>query len=315
MLKSLLPIILILFFCTALCAQGKTMEKKFAAKKKVEIKVTSGDCAVKTGSTDEILIEVIFDIEPEEAFKPDFRETGNSLKIKEQWRGSSHGHVSWTITLPEKTEFEFSAASGNLEVNGLKKGFEANTASGDISIFKVSGEIECNTASGEISIEESDGEFDLSTASGDVDADNISGEIDINTASGEIEISNTTGIFNLSCASGNIKARNITIEEEGSFSTASGDVEVKLAKSTSADISLSAASGDVTLDYNGNELQGFFELSARKSRGRISAPYPFDNEYEEERHGETYLVKSFKRGSSKSVISVSTSSGRATLKK
>ncbi len=276
-MSKLVRVILVLVFVTgSIFAQEQKINKKFEAKKKVELNVTSGDCTVKTGNANEILVDVIYDIEPADAFKPDFRESGNSLKIKEQWRGSSHGRVSWTITLPKETEFEFSAASGDLWVSGLTKGLESSTASGDISIEDVSGEIDCSTASGDVSISASKGEFDISTASGDVDAKDISGEMDMSTASGEIKIKGASGSFELSCASGEIEAKNIIVEDEGSFSTASGDVEVTLAKTATVDLSLSAASGDVTLDYNGNELQGYFELSSKKRSGRINAPYSFD---------------------------------------
>ncbi len=315
MYRILIISLLLTFLSASLFAQGNTLNKKFSAKKKVELKITSGDCTVKTGSSGEILVDVTYDIDTEDAFKPDFRETGNSLKIKEQWRGSSHGRVTWTITLPAETEFDFSAASGDLWVTGITKGIEASTASGDIQLENVSGEIDCSTASGEVTIEKSSGEFDISTASGDVEASGISGEMDISTASGEIKIKDSKGSFELSCASGEIEARNITVKDEGSFSTASGDIEIRLAESADVDLNLSAASGDITLDYNGNEIKGFFELSARKRRGNISAPYAFDTENEVERHGETYLVKSFKRGSATPVIIMETSSGRVTLKK
>jgi hypothetical protein len=315
MFKFFMVVLLAVFFSSSIFAQGQTLNKKFTAKKKVELKVTSGDCIVKAGSADEILVDVTYNVTPEGSFKPDIRETGNSLKIREKWSGSSRGNVSWTITVPKETEFSYSSASGDLEISGLGKEIEASTASGDVVLKNVSGEIDCSTASGEVTIESSQGEFDISTASGDVEADDISGELDMSTASGEIIINNASGSFELSCASGEIEAKNITVEDEGSFSTASGDIEVKLAKTSTADLSLSAASGDVTLDYNGNELKGYFELSSRKDRGRISAPYSFDKEEEIERHGKAYMIKSFKRDGSTPVITISTSTGNASLKK
>jgi DUF4097 and DUF4098 domain-containing protein YvlB len=315
MFKLFLGFSLIIFFSNSILAQEQTFNKTYDAKKKVELKVTSGDCIVETGSNDEILVDVKYNVEPEGAFKPDIRESGNSLKIKERWSGSSRGRVMWKLTVPEQTEIRFSSASGDVEITGVKNEIEASTASGDVNLKDVSGEIECSTASGEVTIESSKGEFDISTASGDVEASNVSGEFDMSTASGEIKIDDASGIFELSCASGEIEARDISVKEEGSFSTASGDVEVKLAESSTADLSLSAASGDVTLDYNGNELQGYFELSTRKDRGRISAPYDFETENEIERHGKTYIRKTFKRGGSTPVVTLSTSTGKATIKK
>jgi len=307
----------LLSFCliSALFAQGgKKISKTFDAKKKVSLSVASGDCIVKTGSGDKILVDVVYDVTPEDSFKPEFSESGNKLKIKEKWYGSSRGSVTWTLTVPEKTEVEYSSASGDLSLSGISAKIDANTASGDISMDDASGEFECSTASGDVSVESSKGEFEISTASGDVDAYKISGELEMSTASGEIKVSDASGSFDLSCASGDIEAKGITIEDEGSFSTASGDVEVKLAETPDADVSLSAASGDISLDYDGNELKGYFEFTSKKS-SRISAPYDFDTEEEFERHGTVYLKKTFTRGSSQPVINLSTSSGRVTLKK
>ena len=134
------------------------------------------------------------------------------------------------------------------------------------------------------------------------------------TASGDIRIRNSQGFFELSCASGDIDASNITIQEESSFSTASGDVEVKLAASSEFDLDFSAASGDVTLDYNGNDIIGYFEFSAKKRSGNIRSPIDFDREEEYGRNGDEYMRKSFSKGGLTPKIYISTASGRATLK-
>jgi len=78
---------------------------------------------------------------------------------------------------------------------------------------------------------------------------------------------------------------------------------------------MSAASGDVTLDYNGNPIRGYFEFTARKHSGRISAPFKFDKVEEYEQSGQTYEQKSFTREKDSPKIYLSTSSGRAALKK
>jgi DUF4097 and DUF4098 domain-containing protein YvlB len=295
--------------------EGNKLHKTFPVKKEVELKITSGDCIVKTGSTDEIIVDMVSDVRPEGSFEPEIRETGNTLKIRERWHGSSSGHVTWTITVPPETDFEFSAASGDLSISGLKSKLETSTASGEITIENCTGEFNCSAASGDISLSASQGEFDISTASGDVNVENSSGEFDISTASGEIKVNDVTGLFELSCASGEIDAKKIIIEEEGSFSTASGDIKVILARSPEVDVTLSAASGDVELDYNGNEITGYFEFSANKRRGRIVSPFDFDKEEEIDRHDEIYLLKSFTKGSSKPFITLETSSGKAVLKK
>lgn len=272
--------------------------KEFDAKPNLEIKTISGDCMIQTGPVNKIVVEVTYSVRPTDAFKPEIREREKSLKISEKWTGrSSSGNVSWTITLPPDTKVDFSTASGELSISGLTNSVKANTASGDIQI------------------EDSRGEFDISTASGSIEAEDIKGEIELNTASGNISIKNAEGEFDLSCASGDIDARKIIIKEASSFSTASGDVDVVLATTPDDDCDLSAASGDVTLDFDGNEVKGYLELSARKRNGKIRSDIAFDKEEEYEQGDRTYIRKSLTKGSKSPEILMSTSSGKVTLKK
>jgi len=297
-------------------AQEEEIHKTFKAKRTVRMNTVSGDCIVKKGSADKIVVDLVYSVQPEGAFEPEFRESGNVLRLKERWSGrNTSGRVTWTLTVPSSTEVEFSTASGDLSVEGMTKSVEANTASGSVTVQSSNGEFDFSTASGDVSIEDAQGEFDISTASGEIEAFNIQGEIDLSTASGDIDVNDSKGMFDLSCASGEIDASNIIVEEESSFSTASGDVDVKLAESSEYDLELSAASGSVTLDYNGNPIKGYFEFTAKKRRGRIVSPIKFDNEEEFERNEQTYMRKSFTKGSSTPKVYISTASGRATLRK
>ena len=302
------------FLITCSYAQND-IHKTFPAKSKLSLKVASGDCFIETTTGDEIRVDIEVRVEPVDSFEPDFTETGNTLKIRENWHGSSSGSVIWRLAVPNKTEIDFSSASGELSVSKIETQLEASTASGDILLESVKGEFECSTASGDVVIRSAEGKFDISTASGEVEVDNSSGDFEMSTASGEIKVDNVTGMFDLSCASGEIKGKKIILKDEASFSTASGDIEIKLAQTPGIDVSLSAASGDVTLDYAGNEIRGTFELTARKDRGKISAPFPFDKEEEVERHNYTYMIKSFSKDAAKPVIRLETASGRVELKK
>lgn len=331
----IIPVIVLLFVCGYTNAgEGKEVQKRFDGIESVELNTVSGDCIIKTHGSDEIIVDLFYDVEPKGAFDYKIREAGDALIIKERWNGgSSRGDVAWTLTVPSGTEIEFSTASGDLSASGLTKGLEAGTASGDIEIrdmdgeieistasgevviINAHGEIEISTASGEISIKKSGGEIELSTASGEIEADDIEDEIDMSTASGEIEISNSSGVFSLSCASGDIVAENIKIEGLSTFSTASGEVEVILAETSEYDLELSTASGDVLLDYNGNPVKGYFEFTARKRRGRIKCPFDFDEEEEFERNDHVYVRKSFSKGGDTPEIYMRTASGTVVLKK
>ena len=313
--KLLIVGLAVLFLSSAIYAKEETIRKTFDAKETVRIKTVSGDCFIKKGSSNHITVEVTYSVRPQGSFEPEFYERGNTLKLQERWYGSSSGRVTWEITVPANTEIEFSTASGDLTVAELTKSIEASTASGNLTIEKCDADYDLSTASGDISFEDSQGDFDLSTASGDIECFNVDGFFDLSTASGSIDISDSRGEFDLSCASGSVRALNVEIEEESNFSTASGRVEVRLAKSAEFDLDLSSASGSVTLDYNGNTIKGYFEFTARKRRGRINSPIKFEDEEEFERHGQTYVRKSFSKGGKSPRIFLETASGKVTLKK
>ena len=294
----------------------KEINKTFEVKKNVRIQTVSGDCILMTGDPGKITVKVKYSANIEGSFEADMQEKSNSLKLRERWhRSSSGGKIEWTVTVPQETEIEFSTASGDLSADEINILLEASTASGDIIIERSKGDYEISTASGDIDISDSNGKFDFSTASGDIKASQMSGELELSTASGDIKLRNGEGLFELNCASGDIKVSGINVNEESSFSTASGDIEVELADSPDYDLDLSAASGDVTLDYNGNEIKGFFEFTAKKRSGNIKSPFEFDKEEEYGRNGDEYVKKSFSRGGQSPKIYLSTASGRATLKK
>jgi DUF4097 and DUF4098 domain-containing protein YvlB len=329
-------IILLLSWNYSIAGERKEIHKRFDGKKSIDLQTVSGDCTVKTHNSDEIIVDVTYDEKLEDVVEFKFRETSKKLIIEENWNNFSRsgGKINWTLTVPKETKIEFSAASGDLNASGLSKGLESSTASGDIkiedvegkidisvasgdiSIINCRGEIEISTASGDIYIENSKGDIDLSTASGDIKAVNIDNdEIEFSTASGKIEISNSRGAFDLSCASGEINANGVTIEGSSDFSTASGDIKVILAKASEYDIELSAASGNVLLDYNNNPVKGYFKFEAKKHRGKIKCPFVFEHEEEFLKNGQTYLRKSLSREGKTPEIFLNTASGTVELKK
>ena len=318
-------------------ASAEEVRKTFDGISKVDLSSISGDCVVRTHSSNEVIVELFYDVKPEGLFDPEMKKSGSTLVLKEKWKKrknlSTSGEIIWTLTVPADTEIEFSTASGDITASGLTKSIEASTASGDIKLenmkadvdistasgdadlVNLKGDIEISTASGDIDIVESSGDIELSTASGDIKADGVRGEIDLGAASGDISISDSRGTFDVGCASGDIDVKGVTIEGESEFSVASGSVEVLLAETCGYDLELSSASGNVVLDYNGNEIKGFFEFTAHKRRGKISCPFDFDKEEEFEEHDETYLRKSFSRNGDTPKVELSTASGKAVLKK
>jgi hypothetical protein len=291
------------------------ISKTFPAKKLVEIHTASGNVIIKKGSSSQISVDLDIRVKPEDAFRPEFDELGDRLKLSEDWTGRGSGNVIWTITVPPQTEIEVKTASGDVSVDGLTKDVEIKTASGDVTIENSSGDIEIQTASGDVELTETSGEIEVTVASGDVSGSGINGDIEISSASGDIKIEQSEGEFDLSTASGDIETTKITLQAASKMSAASGDIDAVMAKSPAYDLTLETASGNLELDYNGNPLKGKYVFTASNSRGSIVAPFEFEKEETFKKHGREAVRKIVSFSGDTPVISLETSSGRITFKK
>ncbi len=276
-------------------AEKKEVNKTFKPKEIVKIKIVSGDCVVKKGKSSEINVHLVYTY-PSDRFEPIFKEEGNALILKEEFTGHGHmeGESSWTVTVPEKTNIDFSSASGDFFASGLESEVDAEAASGDIKVEDINGKLRMQAASGDIRVKQSDG------------------DIMVKTASGNIDINGSKGVFNVKCASGEINAAEIVLKESGAFKTASGDIRVRLAKTSEYDMNLASASGNITLDYNGNPVKGYFEFKGK--RRNINSDIPFDNEDESDKYS-PFVTRYFKKGGDSPKISVKTVSGDLEFKK
>ncbi len=289
------------------------IHKEFKTKPTLEIKTVSGDCYISKGKSDKIIVDLEYSTDPQDAFRPDFLERDNSLKLVERWYGSSSGTVTWNITVPQGMEIKFSTASGDFTVENLKCQIDASTASGDVMLTECEGEFDLSTASGDIEMENCEGDFETSTASGDQDIQSCTGSFECSTASGDIDISDCEGDFDLSTASGDIETDDLTFEEASDFSTASGNLEITVAKSPSVELELSSASGNINFDLNGNKLDGTIQCETIKRSAHISSDIKFDKEEEFQRGENTYLRKTIARNPNP-VIYIKTYSGRISIK-
>ena len=108
-----------------------------------------------------------------------------------------------------------------------------------------------STASGNIKAENVTGRLELHTASGDVTLQGVSGEVRAASASGSVRVREAAGTVNASTASGNVDVELARLEGTGDmrFSSASGDVSVRLPSSLDARVDMSTASGSIETDF------------------------------------------------------------------
>jgi DUF4097 and DUF4098 domain-containing protein YvlB len=197
----------------------------------------------------------------------------------------------------ENFDFEIDEDGDRLEINEVMYG---SNRGGGVAVLTVPDETRVS----------------FNTASGNFEAADLKGNVSVNTASGNIELVNCRGKFNISTASGDIDAEEFVPVKRCRFSSASGDVQLKLASTPEDNLALSSASGDAILDFNGHPIKGYIEMTCRndRNRGRIESPIKFDNVEEFERFGQGYITKSFTRDSESPRISVETASGKAALR-
>ncbi|MBV9924877.1 MAG: DUF4097 family beta strand repeat protein [Acidobacteria bacterium] len=148
---------------------------------------------------------------------------------------STQGHVSLRAEYPH--DCRNCNASLRFEVRVPR--------SSGISFDKIS------TASGNVKAEGFSARLHLSTASGDVTVRGVGGEIRANSASGTVRVEEATGTVNANTASGNVEVELTRVEGAGNmrFSSASGDVRVRMPSGLDAHVSLSTASGDIETNF------------------------------------------------------------------
>jgi len=266
-MKKAFIIVLLMCFVAISCKTVETQEKKyievtktFGKKDVVNMNFVRGDCKIVKSENDNINVTVTYKLKNENLYEPQMNESDNSLTLIEHFKGSTSGDIKWTVSIPSDIKINFNSASGDFQLNNLSAEVVANTASGDVIVDNYNGNMKINTASGDIKIS------------------NVDGILKFNTASGDIVVNNSKSIFKFSTASGDILASNITLTDNSSFNTASGDVNIGLTASPDFDISINTASGDAVLNYNGNPISGHFELSVRKNSGEIVVPFKFEKD-------------------------------------
>lgn len=287
---------LFLIFIAA-SALGEEITREFEKKSEIKISTLNGDCEIAKGNTDKIIVKVISDMRPGDSFKPIFRERGNVLKISEKIEEYSQGSIQWTLIVPDNTDIDFSSASGSLEISDLDGKFHGSTASGDYSLAGCSGE------------------FELSTASGDIRMTDCQGDFDVSSASGDCHVNKCQGAFSVSSASGNVRARGVVLDDDSEFSSASGSANVELGKTAEHDLNVGSASGNAMLDYMGNPMTGFIEMTAKRHGGRIVSDIKFDKEEDIVRSGDKYMRKTVTVKGDYPMVTVGTATGTAKLRK
>lgn len=187
----------------------------------LSVKNASGNITVTGDDGDAVVVHAYKEGRDRDRVEIEDRSSGNAVDVRANYdncRDNCNASVRFEVRVPRRTRLNVDKVS---------------TASGDIKVSSVQGTLRLNTASGNVQVRDAAGSVNASSASGDVEILNTSGAVSAQTASGDVmvEIARLEGAENMK------------------FSTASGDVTVRLPSNLEADVEMSTVSGRVETDF------------------------------------------------------------------
>lgn len=231
----------------------------------LRIDVPRGDVQIETRDVAETTVEL-------EALGRDAEEYEQEARIEARPRGDGHevvvdasarrgllgfreGDYRVRITAPRGSDIRAKLASADIGGRGEFGDVEIDSASGDVAFDEIAGQAGINTASGDVELRRVSS-AKVNSASGDVRIDE-SGPVDANTASGDIRLR--------SVASGEVRLHS-----------ASGDLDVGIAKGSRLWVDAQSLSGDTSSEFDleaapsGEDEGPLVELRAQTMSGDIS---------------------------------------------
>lgn len=203
-------------------AKGQDFQKsyKLATGGSIIIKNVSGNIAITGYEGDAVIVNGFKEGDDREKVEIVDRSSGNRVDVGVQYPAqcNCNASVRFEVRVPSSMNVNLekvSTASGDIEVTNIRGDVKVNTASGDVLVRAVNGSIHASTASGEMRVKDVVGEVSAQSASGDV----------------EVEIAQLQGT------------------DDMKFSSASGDVRVRMPANLDAQVSMSTATGSIKTDF------------------------------------------------------------------
>lgn len=317
--KIFFTLFLSIFLVLNISAQKKEISKTFDGKKDVEIETALGSIIIKASNDGKVHLDIVHNYDQGE-FDLKIKERTKKIVLEEDLDlndGHSDGKSStWTIAIPKTSQLEVSSGTGSITVTGVNSDIEGSTGTGRLEISDCNGEFELSSGTGNVTVDNCTGDFEVSSGTGNVKITGCEGNFEASSGTGKVRIYNSKGSIDGSSGTGDCVAENITMVDECEFSSGTGDAEVINPKGSNFTLEVSSGTGDAFLELGDAAMEGYFEFTAHKRKGRISSPHSFDKEEEfENGNDEKYERKSFTVGSSNNKFYINTGTGTAKLKK
>jgi len=275
--------------------QAQSLNKAYDGVKAIDISTVTGDITIKKGNTKTIKVEGKWD-ESQVAVR--VRHSGEYLTIKEKSkRNNTDSDASyWVLIVPDGLNIETNSGTGSVEISGIEADLDANSGTGDIEVANMSGRFNINSGTGSVEVKNAEGKFDMNSGTGDVIVANSRGKFEANSGTGDVQ-------FKMVDPTGYTK-----------LSSGTGDVEFMVGTQIKADLSLSSGTGDAVLDFQGNKIEGDFEMNCGRRSGEIVAPFKFDSVRRTGDNRNGGVEKIVRIGNSDYELEISTGTGTAEVK-
>jgi hypothetical protein len=152
-----------------------------------------------------------------------------------RWLQNTRGRTAITVTVPRDCPVTLNLVTAGAIVTGMSGRVSIKTASGDVTLDGVTGTIDANTATGAI------------------EAQGVGGSVTFNSVSGDLALAHgTVDRLNAHSISGQITTDVDLHDAAGvQIRTVSGEVTMRLPKSTSAKVALTSMGGRIDAAFDG----------------------------------------------------------------
>jgi DUF4097 and DUF4098 domain-containing protein YvlB len=233
----------------------------------LNLDIPKGNVEIEAGETRETTVEL-------EARGRDADEFERDVRIEARPRGN--GHEVIVDASSRRGLLGFREGEYRVRIRAPHGStVRARLASADISGRGTFGAVEVDVASGDVAFEDVAAQGRVNTASGDVELRRV-GSAKVNSASGDVRIDESVAAVEVNTASGDIELRSVS-EGQVKVHSASGDVEVGIAKGSRLWVDAQSLSGETSSELeleSGAPIEGdegpLVELRAQTMSGDIS---------------------------------------------
>lgn len=213
----------------------------------LDLRIPAGKIELEASTTSETRIELeAANEDAESAVRIELRDRGDRYEVvveaPKRFFGTDEYRLG--ISAPEGASVEATTGPADIEARGTFGDFEVATASGDVVVQDVGGELQAKSASGDLIVQSISGRASVQTASGDVILKTLGGEGTIRSASGDVIVKEAAAGLRIQTASGDQTVGSVA-SGEVALQSASGDIEVGIARGSRVYVDAHSASGDM----------------------------------------------------------------------